>query len=294
MARDEAREAEVTELAERTLRDHGARALPVDPMAIAAAKDVAVRAVALPENTFGLIMLCDGQFVIGYSDRLENVGRKQFTIAHELGHYFIDDHALALLKPGTRIHSCESGSSNNPYEKEADLFASALLMPARWFSETAASMPAGLKAVLELSELCQTSITATANRYAILSPGLCLSIISDGPVVRYGFLSASARSLFTDGSSCFFKKRPVPPDGVTGQYDIEMKKNARQEEPADPPDGASDQRAARLKGIRLYIPKTEGSCFLSDWLPAGPRIEMREEVRILGDYGKFTILTGIS
>ncbi|MDR0988078.1 MAG: ImmA/IrrE family metallo-endopeptidase [Prevotellaceae bacterium] len=51
------------------------------------------------------------------------IGRQHFTIAHELYHLFVEENS----KP----HRCTSGnSSKNPVERQADLFASMLLIPA--------------------------------------------------------------------------------------------------------------------------------------------------------------------
>src|ERR1700748_3499337 len=58
--------------------------------------------------------------------------RSRFTFAHELGHYFIDEHRNALLSGRTPSHpSYTDFSSKNPVELEADHFASSLLLPER-------------------------------------------------------------------------------------------------------------------------------------------------------------------
>ena len=67
-------------------------------------------------------------FGIGYSTAIRSLGFQNFTVAHELGHYLIDDHPLAIL--GTGKHFSRSGYiSNDRYEEEADAFATELLMP---------------------------------------------------------------------------------------------------------------------------------------------------------------------
>lgn len=63
-----------------------------------------------------------------------NEGRKNFTIAHELGHYVlhrdITDSKFVDLQ--TKIIFCrEVGNFNNKIERQADLFAVYLLMPER-------------------------------------------------------------------------------------------------------------------------------------------------------------------
>ena len=56
--------------------------------------------------------------------------RARFTIAHELGHYFIENHRIGLVKGYLKPH--QSKNNENSYskiEREADYFASCLLMP---------------------------------------------------------------------------------------------------------------------------------------------------------------------
>ena len=56
--------------------------------------------------------------------------RARFTFAHELGHFFIDEHRQALLNGKTPVHpSFTNFSSKNIVEVEADFFASSLLLP---------------------------------------------------------------------------------------------------------------------------------------------------------------------
>ena len=59
-----------------------------------------------------------------------------------------------------------SSASDDPYELEADHFAAALLMPDSLFRAAISTAGTGLAAVEALSNLCVTSLTATAIRYA--------------------------------------------------------------------------------------------------------------------------------
>lgn len=58
-----------------------------------------------------------------------NPHRWRFNLAHEIGHYFIDDHCRHLRSP-TQLHLSRSGfRSTDQFEMEADCFAGALLVP---------------------------------------------------------------------------------------------------------------------------------------------------------------------
>jgi Zn-dependent peptidase ImmA (M78 family) len=74
------------------------------------------------------------QFGIMYATNIRRRGFQRFSIAHELGHYFIEAHATQLLVNG--VHYSRAGFfSADPFEQEADHFAAALLMPERPFPE---------------------------------------------------------------------------------------------------------------------------------------------------------------
>lgn len=71
----------------------------------------------------------NGQLYIMVNKNIENIGRKNFTIAHELGHYFLN-HQLK-----TNAFYCfdneilEEGFLQDNIENEANYFATCLLMP---------------------------------------------------------------------------------------------------------------------------------------------------------------------
>ena len=68
-----------------------------------------------------------------------NNSKGRFTLAHELGHYFIDHHRLALEsgKMQPHIHRYVQFGNNEDWiiEREADDFAANLLMPTFLFKE---------------------------------------------------------------------------------------------------------------------------------------------------------------
>lgn len=69
------------------------------------------------------------QVYIIINKNIDNIGRKHFTIAHELGHYFLQHqlHQNSIFCNNNDI--LEQGHQSNPIEREANYFASCLLMP---------------------------------------------------------------------------------------------------------------------------------------------------------------------
>lgn len=57
--------------------------------------------------------------------------RTRFSIAHELGHYFLDKHHAYLMRSQKSHPSKGEFRSDNPIEREADSFAASILLPIR-------------------------------------------------------------------------------------------------------------------------------------------------------------------
>lgn len=97
-----------------------------------------------------------------------NTPRARFTFSHELGHYFIIEHRHALQRGENLHHLSQSHfSSKIIIEKEADLFATHLLMPSFLFNPLLKRKRAkkGIEEILFLKTKLNTSITSTALRY---------------------------------------------------------------------------------------------------------------------------------
>src|SRR5271168_3054036 len=110
--------------AETFLRDEGITTLPVDPFAIAASRDIDVK--PKPDTAGGVsgMLLRHGDaFGILYATDIASEGFQRFSVAHELGHYFLDGHIDHVL-PKDGVHTSYAGFvSADPYGLEADQFA---------------------------------------------------------------------------------------------------------------------------------------------------------------------------
>jgi len=169
--------------------------LPVDPCAIASAREIMVQEnPSLSSGFSGCLMKVGDQFGIMYSSKFASEGFKRFTIAHELGHYFLDGHVQHLFGGGQQIHKSESGfTSADPYEREADAFAAGLLMPKGLFKAAIAQAGEGLEAIESLSETCVTSLTATSIRYASLTDDPVAVVCSAGERILFACMSKALR-----------------------------------------------------------------------------------------------------
>lgn len=83
-------------------------------------------------DDFDGLLLWDGDdfHIFVNSARQQSDYRQRFTFCHELGHFFIDGHRNALIHGEVPYLSSFTGfSSERIVEREADFFASCLLMP---------------------------------------------------------------------------------------------------------------------------------------------------------------------
>lgn len=107
----------------------------------------------------------------------KNPGRIRFTIAHEYGHYFTDEHRNKLTQGISLAHTADySFFSKDPIEKQANHFASNLLMPSERFKKKCGKLEPGFDSVLTLKNIFETSIECTAIRYISLDLLPCMFI----------------------------------------------------------------------------------------------------------------------
>jgi hypothetical protein len=186
---------EIVELAEAVAGEH-CPPPPVEPASIAGAQGLTL-SVGDYGRCFDALLECRfGRFHI-YLD-VGNVAsvdtpRGRFSLAHELGHFFLDEHREALrdgAAPSGRAW-CAPGAER-VIEREADAFAAALLMPARAFLDAARSWAGGLEAVLALGERFVVSVPASALRYAELEVRPCAVMLWTGKRLAWRRVSSPA------------------------------------------------------------------------------------------------------
>jgi len=124
--------------------------------------------------------------------------RARFTIAHELGHFFIENHK-AKLKKGISLSemSDNDGVVVKQIEREADHFASCLLMPRKHFLKKASRMNTDLTTMIGLSKQYDTSLESTALYYISLNIANCIMIKWNADYsYHYSSYSSSFSNLF--------------------------------------------------------------------------------------------------
>ena len=106
-------------------------------------------------------------FILYYPDRSSGISfvRSRFTVAHELGHYFLESHRRELMNGNSQ--KCTVGFlSDNDMEKEADCFAASLLIPSSVIERhirTRGFMDA--KNIVDMAKSLKVSIPCAMIRY---------------------------------------------------------------------------------------------------------------------------------
>jgi len=165
----QARRDEIAELAEAVANEHCASG-PIQPDAIAGANRITMSFGPYGDAFDGMLEHMSGRFHIFCNlDRVRESqsARARFTLGHELGHYYIDEHRHALSAGCAVAHrSVCDHESPNLAEQEADHFAANLLMPQSRFLTRARSVAPGLAGIIQLAGEFVASLTSTAIRYA--------------------------------------------------------------------------------------------------------------------------------
>lgn len=119
----------------------------------------------------------------------EHHPRTRFSIAHELGHYFIDRHRTYLLRTGKSHPSKGEFLSDRTIETEADAFAAGLLMPSRLLGPLVNDGEMSFADIERWATDFKTSITSTARRSVELSDFPCALVGVREGRVAFSFFS---------------------------------------------------------------------------------------------------------
>ena len=110
---------EIESKAQELLVKHGQTKLPIDPKAIVEGEGLSVLYEYIVGNYTGLLDRENKQIIVD-SDLAGDLPHANCVIAHELGHYFLN------------LGTAKGGGADSDDEYEANYFAHALLMPARY------------------------------------------------------------------------------------------------------------------------------------------------------------------
>lgn len=253
-------------VAEKLVRDENLT-LPVDILSIAEKREILVEPKpASAKGVSGMLIRAGDSFAIAYATHIRSEGFQRFSIAHELGHYFLDGHPDSVFRGGQMVHESHAGfGSGDQIELEADHFAAGLLMPTHLFKAEAGRYADGFEAIEQLAGVCKTSLTASAIRYAELTDAAIAVVVSTGSSVDYCFASSAMRQ--AKGYRHLKKGAVLPRGSLTRGFNQDLSNVTSAKRDADNTD-------------------------LLHWFHTDEEIDASEEVVGLGDYGRtLTIIT---
>lgn len=244
---------------EEVAKHFGFEAFPIDPFKIAEGENIVVESKE-PENEgmSGCIVFSGDDVGIIYATHIRSKGFQRFTVAHELGHYFLEGHPEEILKTAP-VHFSKAGftQGNNSIEIEADHFASGLLMPTQLTREALYCGRVGLEGIKLLASAAETSLTSAAISAAECAPYPMAVIVSRGAQVAYGFMSDSFKRL---DRLQFLRKGDPLPHTATRVFNSEV---------------------INISGRKSICSSTR----LAEWFGGKKTITLEEEIIGLGSYG---------
>ncbi len=206
------------------LRDLKIQDFPIDPRCIATKLGIVVWERALPISCDGCLMRVGNAWGILVNARIRSETRRNFTIAHEIGHYLLERDTVKTSPLHQQFNTVitEQNSTNKQVqaylqsEQRANQFAVELLMPTPIFSvDSSSHAQVGLPAITELAAQYGTSLTSTAIHYTRLSEFICAIVFSDASVIRYFAYSEG----FRKNENCYLVNgQTLHPKALASQF----------------------------------------------------------------------------
>lgn len=148
---------------------------PVDPWEVA--DRLQIKISEEPLDADGYLLQRNNNTRILISKKIDYKPRKHFTIAHEIGHFYIPHHQAEMFRCLPK--DIQSFRTNKNIENEANEFAAEFLLPAVEV-EKYLKHPPDFNLIKEISEVYGTSLAATAIKIIELTCEKAAVILSDG------------------------------------------------------------------------------------------------------------------
>lgn len=136
-----------------------------------------------------------GKWAILYNPRITSKGRINFTLAHELGHYFAHRtlHSASLECGQAQVLGYHGNAKRHLIEREADAFASFLLMPLNDYREQAGSAAMSLDLLKHCADRYEVSLTAAAIKWLDFTTKTATLVVATNGFVLWCWRSKSAK-----------------------------------------------------------------------------------------------------
>lgn len=179
---------EIKELAEFIALRHNSSITPLEKIAENEKINIIFDDYGL--STFdGITSIDKSEFFIHLNCEMGNYPnshRGRFTLAHELGHYFIDTHRIGLMKGVlTPYPNLLNQNSISRIEQEADYFASCILMPEKLLIERVKRKKFSFGTIQDISKMHNVSIIAAAIRFSQIGNHPIMIIYAENGFIKW-------------------------------------------------------------------------------------------------------------
>lgn len=137
----------------------------------------------LLQGSEGRILIKGSTGIISISSDITHLGKRNFVLAHEIGHFLLHRHIVTLFSDTDKTLS--AWHTKGPHESEANAFASELLMPEHLFRDKVSNMKLSIGLIEETSNYFHTSLLATFLRYVQLGSYPTMIVFMKDGVVKW-------------------------------------------------------------------------------------------------------------
>ncbi len=136
-----------------------------------------------------------GGWAILYNPNITSPGRINFTLAHELGHYFVHRMLAAQeIECGEKqVLGFDKDAHRHCIEQEADAFASYLLMPLTDYRTQVSRDEMTLELLRQCADRYGVSMTAAAIKWLDFTPKCAVLVVATNGFVLWCWRSKSAK-----------------------------------------------------------------------------------------------------
>ena len=207
---------------------HGLPRFPIDVAALAQdfsqqvfpeAPITIVKGLRLSKGVEGMLMphpSGSGEWGIVYNESIRSTGRRNFTLAHELGHYLLHRQTNPRGLQCTNRNMAEWDEARNRIEGEANTFASYLLMPLDDFRAQIKGRVIDIGVMTELSDRYAVSLTAAILKWMTITDKRAMIVVG-----KEGFIDWAWSSEPLLRSGVFYRARQevteLPPASLAAQ-----------------------------------------------------------------------------
>jgi Zn-dependent peptidase ImmA (M78 family) len=158
---------DIEDLAFNIIKNSGLSKHPVNVQLIAEQYAITIIFYAFTDDICGVLVEKDKTFTIGIN-KDHHINRQRFTIAHELGHYFLKHQRQGIFVDENPMNQSVlmfrdsfSSTGENSQEREANAFAAALLMPRVFIENYIKENNVNLVEELELEKMAKSFNVST-------------------------------------------------------------------------------------------------------------------------------------